>query len=155
MKHTKGTLTAKKITVRGKHGTYQRSVMVRAGGAVKRVAGTRMGKALGSALVAHATFHGGARAGAKLGTGGALVGMVGGHIAGAKANKALFKTRGHKRALLAATVAGNIGVLAGGRNHADLGNHIGQIAGRAAMYALLNKGNHTATTEQRMMSHGR
>ena len=100
MKHTKGTLTAKKITVRGKHGTYQRSVMVRAGDAVKRAARTRMGKALGSALVAHATFHGGARAGAKLGTGGALVGMVGGHIAGAKANKALFQTRGHKRALL-------------------------------------------------------
>ena len=145
-------LVAKKVAVRTKKGVIQRTMWVRAGGAVKRVAGTRMGKALGSALVAHVAFHGGAHVGAMRGgrSGRQLAGMVGGHIVGAQANKALFKTQGHKEALLAAVLGSHLGAKAGGRNHAALGGHIGEIAGRALMYAALNKGNRTATTEQRM-----
>lgn len=76
-------LVRKKITVRGKKGTYQRSVMVRAGEAVRRTAGKvgrfvnkHKGKIAGAAALAGAAYlgikHGSKIAGAARGVGMAL-----------------------------------------------------------------------------------
>ena len=89
-------LVRKKITVRGKKGTYQRSVMVRAGEAVKRTAGKvakfvgkHKGKIAGAAALAGAAYlgvrHGSQIAGAAKG----LHAAISGHLTerrGAKAS---------------------------------------------------------------------
>ena len=89
-------LTRKKITVRGKSGkTFQRSVMVRAGEAVKRTAGKvakfvgkHKGKIAGAAALAGAAYlgarHGGQIAGAAKG----LHSAISGHMAERREAKA-------------------------------------------------------------------
>lgn len=89
-------LTKKKITVRGKSGkTFQRSVMVRAGEAVKRTAGKvakfvgkHKGKIAGAAALAGAAYlgarHGGQIAGAAKG----LHSAISGHMAERREAKA-------------------------------------------------------------------